>query len=217
MDASRVYTFESVRETSKAFATALQNKYGLQKGDVISVFSENDVDVGPLTYGALYAGCIVSPANPAYSVEEFAYMLKDAGVKALITQASMLSTAQKAATLAGIPDDKIIILGAKRGPQGGPKHFREVLKPNVSNHRVKVDPVKDLAFLVYSSGTTGLPKGVMLNHKNIVADILMVNHSVGSAYHWKTDRLLGVLPFFHIYGKSTGFPPASFLRANRDA
>lgn len=178
----------------------MHSHYNLAKGDVISVFTENDVDVGPLTYGALYAGCIVSPANPAYSVEEFAYMLKDAGAKAVITQADLLPSARQAAALAGIPDNKIILLGAKRISEGAPLHFEKVLNSNASMQRVTIDPVKDLAFLVYSSGTTGLPKGVMLNHKNVVADILMINFSVGDAYNWEADRLLGVLPFFHIYG-----------------
>ena len=58
----------------------------------------------------------------------------------------------------------------------------------------------DLAFLVYSSGTTGLPKGVMLSHGNIMADVLQVYGAVGKSYTSGKDKILGVLPFFHIYG-----------------
>jgi len=63
-----------------------------------------------------------------------------------------------------------------------------------------MDPDKDLAFIAYSSGTTGLPKGVMLSHQNIVANILMIQGAVGKWYRSGSDKLLGVLPFFHIYG-----------------
>jgi 4-coumarate--CoA ligase len=63
-----------------------------------------------------------------------------------------------------------------------------------------MDPDKDLAFIAYSSGTTGLPKGVMLSHRNIVANILMIRGAVGKWYGSGSDKFLGVLPFFHIYG-----------------
>ena len=69
--------------------------------------------------------------------------------------------------------------------------------------RERLDPDNDLAFLVYSSGTTGLPKGVMLSHLNIVANVLMITSSVGRNYSWKSDKLLGILPFYHIYGELT--------------
>lgn len=167
----------------------------------MSVFSLNDVDVGPCTYGALYAGGIVSPANPGYSADELAYMLKDAGAKALATQKALLPVALEAAKAAGIPRNRIILVGEEK--DDGFEHFTSILTTSVKkpSPRPRLDSDKDLAFLAYSSGTTGLPKGVMLSHRNIIADVLMITGSVGKYYNSKDDKFLGVLPFFHIYGE----------------
>jgi long-subunit acyl-CoA synthetase (AMP-forming) len=73
-------------------------------------------------------------------------------------------------------------------------------------NRVILDPESEIAFLVYSSGTTGLPKGVMLSHRNIVANLLQVDAAQHGELTWnggpdgKGDKLLAFLPFFHIYG-----------------
>jgi len=96
------------------------------------------------------------------------------------------------------------LLGKERDPEMRFKHFTSIRKISGTSRyrRRKLDPDRDLAFLAYSSGTTGPPKGVMLSHRNIVANVLMVTGSVGKYYSWDKDKFLGVLPFFHIYGKS---------------
>lgn len=81
------------------------------------------------------------------------------------------------------------------------KHFSSVrnLAGTSRYRKTKIDPKKDLAFLVYSSGTTGHPKGVMLSHSNIVSNVLMLKSGEGGNLSWKNDKLLAFLPFFHIY------------------
>lgn len=93
-------------------------------------------------------------------------------------------------------------MGAERDENHSFKHWTNIRKASRSTHyrRRKLDPENDLAFLVYSSGTTGLPKGVMLSHRNVVADLCLIKGSVGHHYASGKDKILGVLPFFHIYG-----------------
>lgn len=149
----------------------------------------------------------MSPANPGYTAEELAFQLKDAGAKALVTQKALLKVAQEACQKVGIPLDRIILMGNERDETTKFKHFSTVR--NISGtsryRKTKIDPKKDLAFLVYSSGTTGHPKGVMLSHSNIVANVMMIKAGEGGHLSWKGgkndqgDSILAFLPFFHIY------------------
>lgn len=198
----RHYTFADVKSTATTFGEGLRNLWDWQKQDVIAIYAPNDIDFSPIVYGAFFAGAIVSPANPAYSPEELAFQLKNSGAKALVTTKQFLASAKKAAEEAKIPNDRIILLGAEKDDTHETKHWTNIRKASRSSwyKRRKADPEKDLAFLVYSSGTTGLPKGVMLSHRNIIADLCLIKGSVGHYYDGQNDKILGVLPFFHIYG-----------------
>ncbi|RVX69154.1 hypothetical protein B0A52_07130 [Exophiala mesophila] len=196
------YTWVQVKEAASAFGAGLRNLWDWKKGDVLNIYAPNDVDFGPVVYGTFYAGGIVSPSNPGYSADELAFQLNDSESKAIVTTADFLPTALKAAQKSNIPEDRIILLGGKRDPTHRVKHWTNIRKTSgaVRYRRRKADPDADLAFLVYSSGTTGLPKGVMLSHRNIIADLLMIKGSVGGWYNTGKDKILGVLPFYHIYG-----------------
>ncbi|KAJ5112880.1 hypothetical protein N7456_001414 [Penicillium angulare] len=198
----RSYTYAGVKDAAMSFGYALISSWSWKKGDVMTIVSPNNIDMPAIIYGTLFAGGVVSPANPSYSVDELAFQLQDSGTTAIATSKSCLSTVTAAAQKIGLCLDRIILLGDERDPDGQFQHFDQIAAPPVSPHisRVSVNPLTDLAFLVYSSGTTGLPKGVMLSHQNIVANVLMVASSVGTSYSWKDDKLLGILPFYHIYG-----------------
>ncbi len=202
LTSDRYYTWKSVRDTATAFGEGLCNLWDWQKGEILAIYAPNDIDFGPLVYGVFFAGGIVSPANPAYSPDELAFQLKNAGAKALATTKKFLPQAQQAAEQSGIPADRIILIGEERDETHRTKHWSNIRKTSGSARyrRRKLEPEKDLAFLVYSSGTTGLPKGVMLSHRNIIADLCLIKGSVGHYYDGKNDKILGVLPFFHIYG-----------------
>ncbi|KAE8134985.1 hypothetical protein BDV38DRAFT_294956 [Aspergillus pseudotamarii] len=207
-DTQRFYTYKTLKDAALAFGHGLKAVYDWRKGDVLALFTPNSIDTPVVMWGAHWAGGVVSPANPAYTTEELAFQLKNSGAKAVITQVPQLSVVREAAKKANIPEDRIILIGDQRDPEAKVKHFTSIR--NISGatryRKTKINPEKDLSFLVYSSGTTGVPKGVMLSHRNIVANSLQL--AAGEAGHltWnggadgKGDRVLAFLPFFHIYG-----------------
>ncbi|KAL2834305.1 hypothetical protein BDW59DRAFT_137676 [Aspergillus cavernicola] len=207
-DTQRSYTYKDVKQAAVSFGEGLKSIYDWRKGDVLALYTPNSIDTPVVMYGTLWAGGVVSPSNPAYTVEELAFQLRDSGAKAIVTQLPVLPVARAAAKQVGISDDHIILIGDQRDPEAKVKHFTSVR--NISGasryRRSKINPEKDLSFLVYSSGTTGVPKGVMLSHRNIVANSLQLAAGESGNLKWNGgadgtgDRLLAFLPFFHIYG-----------------
>jgi 4-coumarate--CoA ligase len=202
VDSSRHYTFSEVKAAAVSFGEGLRALWDWEKNDVLALFAPNDIDIPSVIYGTFFAGGIVTPANPAYSADELAYQLSNSEAKGIVTTKQFLPVALKAAERCKIPSDRVILLGAERDDTHRVKHWSSIRKTSGSTRyrRRKANPDKDLAFLAYSSGTTGLPKGVMLSHRNIIADVLMVEGAVGRWYNPTSDKFLGVLPFFHIYG-----------------
>jgi 4-coumarate--CoA ligase len=196
------YTYASVKAAATDFGCGLRNLWDWSKNDVLNLFAPNDIDVGPIIYGTFFAGGIVSPANPGYSVDELVFQLQNSGAKAIVTTIERLKVALQAAKKANIPEDRVVLCGEGRDPDHRVKHWTNIRKTSGASRyrRRKAAPDADLAFLVYSSGTTGLPKGVMLSHRNVIADILQIQGAVGKWYSSGEDKILGVLPFFHIYG-----------------
>lgn len=123
----------------------------------MGLFTPNDVDIPILNFGIHWAGGIASPANPTYTPEELAYQLKDSGAKALLTQKPFLPIALKAAALANLPADRVLLLGNGRDETGAHRHWTEITAKGAKYppQRPTLDSKKDLAYLVYSS--VGVP------------------------------------------------------------
>jgi 4-coumarate--CoA ligase len=201
IDADRKHTFAEVKSLATLFGEGLRNLWDWQKNDVLALYAPNDIDIPPVIYGSFFAGGVVTPANPGYSADELAYQLENSDAKALVTTKAFLHTALKAAEKVGIPNDRVILVGTEKDETHQCKHWTSIRKTSGAlRYRRRRARPEDLSFLAYSSGTTGLPKGVMLTHRNIVADLLLVKGAVGNWYSSAQDKFLGVLPFFHIYG-----------------
>lgn len=214
---SRSYTFAQVRDAAVDFGKGLQGQYGFRKGDTLAIFSPNDVDTPAVVFGALWAGCVVSPANPGYTVDEFVYQLRDSKAKAVAAHWSAIETVRAACAKVGIAEENIFIIGVQRDPEAKLKHWTQIEVNMWKNrHRSpKINPREDLAFLVYSSGTTGKPKGVELTHQNMTSNLQQIQGTEGGNMSWdgtahcpgipdapkgQGDVVLACLPFFHIYG-----------------
>ncbi|KND92210.1 putative 4-coumarate--CoA ligase 1 [Tolypocladium ophioglossoides CBS 100239] len=203
-DTKRSYTFAQIRDRSIAFGKGLKHALKWAKGDVLAFFSPNSIDTPIVNLGLHWAGGVASPANPTYTVDELAQQLQDSRAKAIVTQKQFLEATRAAAQKAGLPLDRIFLLGDARDESGEHRHWTEIDASDawIQPGKTAIDPEKDLAYLVYSSaqGTTGLPKGVMLSHYNMVANSYQSRRFDIKTLNWDLDSQIGVLPFFHIYG-----------------
>jgi acyl-CoA synthetase (AMP-forming)/AMP-acid ligase II len=165
---------------------------GLRKGDVVAVFCPNTPWYPVVFHGIAAAGCVMSPINSLYTPEEIAFQLRDSGAKVVITVSPFLERVQ--AAVAKAPVDEIVVMDGAEGHAS----LLDLLSSDAPSVQVDIDPATDLVTLPYSSGTTGLPKGVMLTHRNLVANVAQMRPIMD--VHEGDERIIAVLPFFHIYG-----------------
>lgn len=197
----REYTFNEIDETTARFSSAL-NRMGFSKGSVLSLCSPNSPQYCTLFFGALASGGMVSTVNPSYTAEELAYQFKNSGTDIIATIPALLGTVQEAAKKASV--DKIIVIGGEGESSGKGTNllsYNQLVEDSGSQFNpASVNAKEEIAVLPYSSGTSGLPKGVMLTHCNVIANILQLDHPEFLHFHEPGTSVLGVLPFFHIYG-----------------
>ncbi|HKJ36351.1 MAG TPA: AMP-binding protein, partial [Solirubrobacterales bacterium] len=189
----RTITYGQLDSLSGALAGALAAR-GLGKGDAVCIYMPNLPEYAIVFHGVIRAGATNTTANPLYTDKELHHQLTDSAAKMIVTVPPFLENARKASEDTGV--EEIVLVGAT-GDETGATDIMELLGAGESPPEVEIDPATDLAVLPYSSGTTGLPKGVMLTHRNLVANILQCDGLLPLS---EDDVLVGVLPFFHIYG-----------------
>lgn len=186
----RQITYAELPVMVRRFATGLAQR-GFGKGDVLAIFMPNLPEYGVAFLGAAYIGGVNTTVNSLYSTDDLIHQFKDSGARFLLTIPDFLDRAMPAAQASGI--EEIFVLGSAENCTP----YAELLNNAGDAPQAEVDPATDMVAMPYSSGTTGLAKGVMLNHSNLVANFVLsseVNPQV------EGDKMFAVLPFFHIYG-----------------
>jgi acyl-CoA synthetase (AMP-forming)/AMP-acid ligase II len=186
----RALTYAEFGDAARRVAASLHRR-GFRKGDVFGIFSTNCPEYAVAFHAVAMLGGINTTLNPLYTADEAAHQLQDAGAKFLVTAPPFLEKARSAARQAKI--EELFVFGD--GDEATP--FASLLEGDGDVPSVKINPREDLVALPYSSGTTGLPKGVMLTHYNLIANLRQMD---GLDYFHQEDTLLCVLPLFHIYG-----------------
>jgi acyl-CoA synthetase (AMP-forming)/AMP-acid ligase II len=181
----RILTHAGWARAVRATAAGLA-KRGFRQGEVFAIYSPNNPEYAIAFHAVSLLGGIVTTINPAYTVEELAKQLASSKARYLLTTNEFLDKASAAARQH--PLDEVFVLGSS---------FDTLRASEGDVPPVAIDPASDVVVLPYSSGTTGMPKGVMLTHSNLLANVLQC----ACAFDVRpTDTLLAVLPFFHIYG-----------------
>ena len=165
---------------------------GQGKGTVTALMAPNLPEYVTVFHGVVYAGGTVTTVNPTYTAEELHHQLVDSAATLLITIPAFLNTAREGS--AGTSVAEIVVIGEAEGATA-----LATLMGEPQTAQTPVDVEQQVACLPYSSGTTGLPKGVMLSHRNLVVN---VDQGITSFPIEPGDTTLAFLPFFHIYGQT---------------
>ncbi|NUM44418.1 MAG: 4-coumarate--CoA ligase family protein [Anaerolineales bacterium] len=186
----RTITYGQLAGAVRLVASSLLAR-GFKKGDVFAIYSPNIPEYAIAFHAVSLAGGINTTANPLYTAEELAFQLNDSGAKFLLTVPMFLDKALEAAKHSKV--EEVFVFGEAEGATP----FAALLKGDGNVPDPGIHSAEDLVVLPYSSGTTGLPKGVMLTHRNLIANILQTApvETISA-----DDVLVGILPFFHIYG-----------------
>jgi long-chain acyl-CoA synthetase len=178
---------------------------GLNPGDIIAIFLPNSWEFAITYHAATLAGAIPTLLNPAYREREVRYQLENSGATFLIADAPLL----EGINLAGLPALRRVF--TTRQERGGCENFDNLLRPSTAALPTPMqDSAQTLAALPYSSGTTGLPKGVMLSHHNLVANVYQFLGTNGTPLT-ANDTMLCFLPLYHIYGLTVALTTSLIL------
>jgi long-chain acyl-CoA synthetase len=193
---------EAVESLARGFIAA-----GVKPGEVVAIFLPNSWEFCTSFHAAGLAGAVPTLLNPTYREREVRYQLENSGAVLLISDGPNL----EGINLAGLP--KLRRVYTTRQPASGAEAFGDLLKSSTAPHpKPEHSPAQTLAALPYSSGTTGLPKGVMLSHYNLVANVYQLLGPKAAKLK-ATDNFLCCLPLYHIYGLNVTLNPALMLGA----
>ena len=214
-------TYRDLDTQSRNFAAWLQNKTDLKPGDRIAVQMPNVSQYPVVVFGAMRAGLIVVNTNPLYTTREMEHQFNDSGAKALVVLANMAYNAEKVLPHTSIEHVIVTEIADMHSPlkrtlmNAAVKHLKKMVPafslpqahklPAVlsAGAREKFSPVEckkdDIAVLQYTGGTTGVAKGAMLTHGNLVSNLLQVRPMMEDSVEEGTEVVIAPLPLYHIY------------------
>lgn len=193
----RVYTWQQVNEAANSLAHALQ-EMGVKKGDRVALILRNS-DAILLSYYGITKIAVVCPINYMINRKEMAYIVRDSEAKILIISNNLLFNLNQIKAECPLLDKIIVYDQDGTGVPSEYINFDDLITNYPKSEPVPSEPIsdRDMAYLMYTGGTTGLPKGVMLSHHNLLINSL----STGALYTMKIDPddnlLINALPFFH--------------------
>lgn len=214
-------TYRKLEEESRAFSAYLQNVLRLQKGDRVAVMMPNLLQYPIVLFGILRAGMVVVNVNPLYTPRELQHQLSDSGAKAIVLVSNFAHTLEKVVKKTQVEHVMLTKLGDNLAPHRRPlvnfvvKYVRKMVPKynlpdaislrkamRIGRYQQYVKPnvePEDLAFLQYTGGTTGVAKGAMLSHKNMVANLEMSAGIVSPRITEGEDMIVTPLPLYHIF------------------
>jgi acyl-CoA synthetase (AMP-forming)/AMP-acid ligase II len=212
IDGERHETYRQLDEHSDRFAAALAS-LGVSKGDRVGILAPNCIEFEVAFYGVSKAGAVVTTINSGYREREIAYQLENSGAEVLVVDRSLVDMANLARDGARNVKRLIVIEETSADPDS---FWGLVERAPATPPSVVIDPMEDLAALPYSSGTTGLNKGVMLTHFNVHSNARQFTDRLGeAAAPVESDVILVHLPLFHIYGLNVLMNPLLSIGATQ--
>ncbi len=235
-------TFTETNTMANQVANYLISK-GVKKGDKVAMFLPNTPHYPIIFFGILKAGATCVTCNPTYTADELNYQLKDSEAVMVFafdhekfapsTYKAIKGTQVKHVVICQtkdfLPKLKAIIGGLLGKVPKSPFYedaitsfFSEILVYEPTKPKVEINPDEDLAMLIYTGGTTGLPKGVMLSHKNIYSNVLQINEYVridpeetgeSQSFRHGKEVFIGALPWYHSYGLTLTMIGGAYIAA----
>ena len=216
----RTMSYGELDRLSRAFGSYLQNVAHLPRGARVALMMPNLLQYPVALFGALRAGYVVVNCNPLYSPRELHHQLEDSGAEAIVVVENFAQTLEKAIDGTQV---RLVVVAAAGDLLGGRRHLVNFALRHVRRavpawrlpqavrfnralslgrlERVEFPPLRpdDLAFLQYTGGTTGVPKGAMLTHRNMIANLQQVHAWVGASLMTTEEVFVTALPLYHVF------------------
>ncbi|MDR6124474.1 long-chain acyl-CoA synthetase [Bacillus sp. SLBN-46] len=201
----KVFSFDETKMMVDRLAATL-HKEGLKKGDRVAIMLPNCPQYVFTLFAIFRLGGIAVQVNPMYVEREIAYVLDDSGAKFMVALDAFYPKVKKVQSDTFLKKVIVVSFGGERKELAeGDYYFEECLQADAEIPLIEIDPHEDVAVLQYTGGTTGVPKGVMLTHYNLLANFNQVCDFIYNTCEQIPDsfKMITVLPMFHVYGLSS--------------